>query len=73
MALTLAGVGLGLAVALVVTRTASSLLFGVSAIDPITLAGVPLLLVGVTSLASYLPARRATRIDPVKALRGQSR
>jgi putative ABC transport system permease protein len=73
MALTLAGVGLGLAVALIVTRMASSLLFGVSAIDPITLAGVPLLLVGVTSVASYLPARRATRIDPVKALRGQSR
>ncbi len=70
MVLALAGVGLGLLVAVVATRMASSLLYGVTPNDPATFLGVPVLLVAVTALASYIPARRATRIDPVKALRG---
>lgn len=73
MYLALSGVALGLVAALALTRTASSLLFGVSPMDPVTFAGIPFLLVGVTTLASYVPARRATRIDPVNALRGRSR
>jgi len=73
MVLALGGVGLGLLAALLLTRTASSLLFGVTPFDPVTFAGIPLLLVGVTTLASYIPARRATQIDPVAALRGRSR
>jgi putative ABC transport system permease protein len=71
--LALCGVGVGLVAALVLTRTAASLLFGVSPFDAVTFAGIPLLLVGVTSVASYIPARRATRIDPIAALRGGSR
>jgi ABC-type antimicrobial peptide transport system permease subunit len=71
--LTLCGMGLGLIVAFVVTRMASSLLFGVTATDPLTFVGIPFLLAAITSVASYLPARRATRIDPVHALRGESR
>jgi predicted permease len=71
--LTLCGMALGLVVAFVVTRMASSLLFGVTATDPVTFVGIPVLLAGITSVASYLPARRATRIDPVDALRGESR
>ena len=51
------------------SRLASSLLFGVTEGDPVTLATVSGLLIGVAVLASYLPARRATRIDPVTALR----
>ena len=53
------------------TRAVSSLLYGVSTFDPITFAGIPLVLVGVTVLASYIPARRATRVDPVEALRDE--
>ena len=73
MTLALGGVVVGLVAALALTRMASSLLFGVTPTDPVTFAGVPLLLVGITTLASYIPARRATRIDPVIALRGGSR
>ncbi len=73
MVLALCGVGLGLLAALLLTRTASSLLFGVTPFDPLTFAGIPLLLVGITTLASYIPARRATQVDPVSALRGGSR
>jgi putative ABC transport system permease protein len=73
IALSLAGVVLGLMVAVVVTRMASSLLFGVTPNDPATFIGVPLVLVAVAALASYIPARRATRIDPVRALRGNAR
>jgi ABC-type antimicrobial peptide transport system permease subunit len=73
MVLALSGVGVGLLASLLLTRTASSLLFGVTPFDAVTFAGIPLLLVGVTTLASYIPARRATRIDPVAALRGRTR
>jgi putative ABC transport system permease protein len=73
MVLAGAGIGLGLVAAFVLTRTASSLFFGVTPMDPLTFGGIPVLLAGVTSLASYIPARRATRIDPVNALRGRSR
>jgi ABC-type antimicrobial peptide transport system permease subunit len=64
-----AGVGLGLVVSLALTRTMGSLLFGLSANDPLTFAGVALLLVSVALLASYLPARRASKIEPMAALR----
>ncbi len=73
IALALAGVVLGLAVSVVATRMASTLFFGVTPTDPATYIGVPLVLVAVSALASYIPARRATRIDPVKALRGNAR
>jgi putative ABC transport system permease protein len=66
--LTLAGVALGLAGAFVVTRALSGLLFGVAPVDPGIFGGVALLFVVVGLLASYLPARRAMRVDPVAAL-----
>ena len=64
-----AGVALGILVSLVLTRQLSSLLFGVSAYDPLTYAGVTVILVIVALLACYIPARRATRVDPLIALR----
>ena len=66
-----AGVALGLAAAAGLTHLMSSLLFGVSALDPLTYAVVSALLLVVSVLASYLPARRAMVIDPVRALRGE--
>ena len=69
MKLTVAGAVLGIALALGLTRYAKSLLFGVGASDPMTFAAVTMLLLGVTLLACYVPARRATRVDPVVALR----
>jgi putative ABC transport system permease protein len=67
--LTLVGVGIGLAVALALTRVMSSLLFGVNATDPATFVAIVPLLTAVSLLACYIPARRATRIDPLVALR----
>jgi ABC-type antimicrobial peptide transport system permease subunit len=63
------GLGCGLAVAAVVTRYLQKLLFEVRAIDPLTIAGVCALLAAVALIACYIPARRATRVDPVIALR----
>ena len=67
--LTLMGVGLGLAGAFVLARFLASLLFGIGTYDPATFCGVALLLVGVALAASYIPARRAMRVDPIVALR----
>src|SRR5262249_20373580 len=67
--LTLIGIGGGLGLALVGTRFLSSLLYNVSAVDPLTFAGVALLLVAVAFLACYFPARRAMKTDPMVALR----
>jgi putative ABC transport system permease protein len=67
--LALLGVAVGLGASLALTRVLHSFLFGVSAIDPITFVGVALLLTAVGLAASYFPARRATKVDPIVALR----
>src|SRR5208337_4358619 len=67
--LTLAGVALGVAGALVLTRFLASLLFGIQSRDPLTFVVVATALAAVALLASYIPARRATKIDPMVALR----
>ncbi|HSS77934.1 MAG TPA: ABC transporter permease [Thermoanaerobaculia bacterium] len=68
-ALAALGIALGLPIAVGATRVLRSLLFGVSATDPLTFAAVPLLLAAVALLASYLPARRASQVDPTTAIR----
>lgn len=65
-----AGIGVGLAVSIVITRLMGSLLFGVSAADPLTYLVVTTSLLAATALAAYLPARRTTRIDPSESMRG---
>jgi putative ABC transport system permease protein len=69
MTLTLVGLAIGLPIAFALARTLASLLFGVEAADPFSFIGLPLILAAVSALACYLPARRAARLDPLKALR----
>src|SRR2546429_4488167 len=69
MMLAIVGVVLGTVGALLLTRYLSSMLYGVGANDPPTLLSVATLLIGVSALASYIPARRAMRVDPMVALR----
>jgi ABC-type antimicrobial peptide transport system permease subunit len=69
LTLTLIGLLIGVAVSLALTRLMESLLYGVSATDPLTFVFISLLLALVAVFATYLPARRATRVDPMIALR----
>jgi putative ABC transport system permease protein len=67
--LAVAGILLGLAAGAIATRYIATLLFGIRSLDPVSFASAALLLLAVASLASYLPARRASRVDPMIALR----
>jgi ABC-type antimicrobial peptide transport system permease subunit len=69
--LTSAGVVIGAVAAFALTRWMESLIYGVSPTDPVTFTSVALLLVGIALLASYVPARRAVRVDPVQSLRAE--
>ena len=71
MTLALFGVMIGLAAAFLLSRLIQSMLFGVGATDPTTFVGISLLLAMIALLASYLPAQRAARIDPLISLRSE--
>jgi ABC-type antimicrobial peptide transport system permease subunit len=71
MALAAAGIALGLAGALALRRVMAGLLYGVGSADPATLAAVSLLMLAAAAAAAFLPAHRATRVDPMEALRAE--
>jgi putative ABC transport system permease protein len=70
--LTTIGIAIGIGIALMVTRVISAFLFGVGPMDPITYVAVSAVVAGMTLVATYLPARRASRVDPVVALRAEA-
>ena len=67
--MTLTGIGLGILISAALANLVNNLLFGVSATDPVTFVVIPIVLLAVAALAIYIPARRASRVDPVVALR----
>ncbi len=69
MVMSLAGAAVGIVTVLAVTRYLEALLYGIKAQDPLTICAASLLLLGVTALAGFLPALRATRVQPMTALR----
>lgn len=71
MSLALIGIGIGLAAALMLTRIMTRVLFGISSTDLTTFAAITLILAAVAFLASYLPARRATKVDPMVSMRSE--
>jgi ABC-type antimicrobial peptide transport system permease subunit len=71
MSLTLIGVALGLVAGLALTRVLKNLLFSVSATDPMIFTLIALLLFGVALIASYIPARRAAKVDPIRVLKSE--